>query len=61
MNASLPRPARKVPILLYTDDIAYYRKIFGHGWSGHLRDLLAADVRKRKQGLVALNPQEPRQ
>lgn len=51
MNAPLDRPATKVLIRLYDDDIAYYKRLWGNGWTGRVRELVAADVRKRKAPL----------
>lgn len=48
MNAPLDRPAHKVPILLYDDDVAYYQRLYGTGWTGRIRELVAKDVRARK-------------
>lgn len=49
MNTPLPKPYRKVPIALFLDDIQFYEKTLGNGWTARVRDLVAADVKARKE------------
>ena len=49
MNTRLPRAHRKVNISLYADDIQYYVRRFGNGWTARVRDLVEADVKQRKE------------
>ena len=51
-------PSRKVHrtnLHLWAEDVEYLRRIFGHGWTTHVRDMVSKKVREIKATREANN------